>query len=240
MLSRPVMATGRSNGLGRRSVGVSLLALLAAWPLLAPRGLSEPEGAFTCDGRASGACTGGDRGDRVDDGRLVQLERHLFERMKGLDPALHEDLAMAIMEEADAARLDTRLVLAVIEVESGYDPSAVSAVGALGLMQLLPGTLRREAAGRPGAADLEGGPVANVRAGVRYLRRCLDSYPELDVALMAYNAGPNRLRGWLQAGAVPLQVRSYATRVLAGRDRLRSSLPEPSAPLLAVLGPRGT
>ncbi len=99
------MATGRSSGLGRRPVGVGLVALLAAGALLAPRGLSEPEGEFTCDDRVAGACADGEGSERVLDGRLVQLERHLFERMKGLDQALHEDLARAIMEEADAARL---------------------------------------------------------------------------------------------------------------------------------------
>jgi soluble lytic murein transglycosylase-like protein len=232
------MATMATGAEGRGVARFVLVSLLAAAALLAPRGLAESEGRFTAAGQEEAACPGVDCLDPVQERRVSRLERHLFARMTGLDPALHEDLARAILSESAAAQLDPLLVLAVIEVESGYDPSAVSAVGALGLMQLLPATLRREAAGRGGEASAREGPVANVRAGVRYLRRCLRSYPDLDVALMAYNAGPNRLHAWLQAGAVPFEVRGYARRVLAGQDRLRRSLPGVSAPLLAELGPR--
>ncbi len=157
--------------------------------------------------------------------------------MPGLDPALHEDLARAILDEAEEARLDPMLVLAVIQVESGYDPSALSPAGAVGLMQLLPGTLQREALGL-GLPDSDPeDPVANVRAGVRYLRRCLDSYRDRDVALMAYNAGPNRLYAWIQAGAVPAEVKGYARRVLAEQRRLRRTIPDESGPRFADARP---
>ena len=72
-----------------------------------------------------------------------------------------------------------------------------------------------------------------MRAGVRYLRRCLDSYPDPDVALMAYNAGPNRLYGWIQAGTVPAQVQGYARKVLAEHRRLQRLLPEETGPRFA-------
>jgi soluble lytic murein transglycosylase-like protein len=181
--------------------GLALASLLAALAVAAPRSLSVSDGGMAYAGPGRSACPGGEGRDPVQERRVARLERHLAGRMSGLDPALHEDLARAILEGAEAARLDPLLVLAVIEVESGYDPSAVSAAGAVGLMQLLPGTLQREAAGRGGVAAPGDGPVVNVRAGIRYLRRCLDSYPELDVALMAYNAGPNRLHAWHLAGA---------------------------------------
>jgi soluble lytic murein transglycosylase-like protein len=171
---------------------------------------------------------------------VARLEDHLFARMPGLDPALHEDLARAILAEAGAARLDPLLVLAVIEVESRFDPSAVSASGALGLMQLLPATLQREAGELGTAASDPRDPVANVRAGVRYLRRCLDSYPDKELALMAYNAGPNRLYGWIQAGgAVPAEVAGYARRVLAEFRRLRRAIPDEPGPRLADARPLG-
>jgi soluble lytic murein transglycosylase-like protein len=80
-------------------------------------------------------------------------------------------------------------------------------------------------------------PVANVRAGVHYLRRCLDSYPALDVALMAYNAGPNRLYGWIQEGDVPGEVVGYARRVMAAEHRLRRSFAEEAGPRLADARP---
>jgi hypothetical protein len=230
------MVTGRSRVTFRWSAGFALLALVSAAPLPASPELGTRDGAFTCDGQSTEGCATGVPVNLVRERQLRQLEQHLSQRMRGLDPALHEDLALVILEESEAARLDARLVLAVIEVESGYDPSAVSPVGALGLMQVLPGTKRREVVGRD-QGDEAADPVANVRAGIRYLRRCLDSYPDLDVALMAYNAGPNRLYAWLQVGAVPLEVRGYARRVLEGQARLRRDLPEPGGPHLAVLSP---
>jgi len=231
--------TRGTRGKGRGAAGIALATLLAAAAVAAPRSLSGSEGDLACAGRGQSACTGAGVRDPRQARRLARLESHLAGRMSGLDPALHEDLARAILEEAEAARLDPLLVLAVIEVESGYDPSAVSAAGAIGLMQLLPGTLQREATGRNGAAATGDGPVGNVRAGIRYLRRCLDSYPELDVALMAYNAGPNRLHAWHLADAVPLEVRGYARRVMEGQVRLRRILTEEAAPLLADLRPLG-
>ena len=169
--------------------------------------------------------------------RISQLERQLQRRMSGLDPALHEDLARVIIGEAEASRIDPVLVLAVIEVESGFDPLAVSRAGALGLMQLQLPTLQRET-GELGLAGTDPrDPVVNVRPGVRYLRRCLDSYPAVDVALMAYNAGPNRLYGWIQEGDVPDEVVGYARRVLAAQQRMRLSLAEDPGARLAEAGP---
>jgi hypothetical protein len=218
------MVTGVKWVTLRCSTGFALAALVTTSPLSAPPEQGS-DGAPTCDDQSAGALRCVVPVDLLRERQLRQLEQHLSKRMRGLDPALHEDLALVILEESEAARLDARLVLAVIEVESGYDPSAVSPVGALGLMQVLPGTQRREIGVRPGQGDERDDPVVNVRAGIRYLRRCLDSYPDLDVALMAYNAGPNRLYGWLQAGAVPLEVRGYARRVLEGQERLRRQLP---------------
>jgi soluble lytic murein transglycosylase-like protein len=231
------MATTVTSGKGRGMAGLALATLVAAAAVATPRSLSGSEGDPACAGPGQPGCAVGVVRDPLRARRLARLESHLAGRMSGLDPALHEDLARAILEEAEAARLDPLLVLAVIEVESGYDPSAVSAAGAVGLMQLLPGTLQREATGRGGAAATGDGPVGNVRAGIRYLRRCLDSYPEVDVALMAYNAGPNRLHAWHLADAVPLEVRGYARRVLEGQVRLRHVLTEETAPLLADLRP---
>jgi hypothetical protein len=218
------MLTGANGATFRWSTGFALAALVTTSPLSAPPEHGS-DGASTCDDQSAGGRGCALPVDLVRERQLRQLERHLSERMKGLDPALHEDLALVILEECEAARLDARLVLAVIEVESGYDPSAVSPIGALGLMQVLPSTQRREIAWRPGQADERTDPIVNVRAGIRYLRRCLDSYPDLDVALMAYNAGPNRLYAWLQVGAVPGEVRGYARRVLDGQERLRRQLP---------------
>ncbi len=230
------MATSVTGVTVRGAVRLGLVTFLAAGALTVPTKLSDRERTIRPAEQEMGACLAAGCPDALGERRVARLEDHLFARMPGLDPALHEDLARTILAEAEAARLDPLLVLAVIQVESGYDPAAVSAAGALGLMQLLPGTLKREAKTFGTGSSDPYDPVANVRAGIRYLRRCLDSYPDREVALMAYNAGPNRLYAWIHAGSVPTGVVGYARRVLAEYHRLRRTLPEESGPRFADAG----
>jgi soluble lytic murein transglycosylase-like protein len=165
--------------------------------------------------------------DAIREAFVARLEDHLFERMPGAPQHVHEAVARALATEAEAARVDPLLVLAMIEVESGYDSGATSHAGARGLMQLLPATMQREAEalGLCGASPDD--PVANVRAGVRYLRRCLDAYRgQLDLALMAYNSGPNRVLEFLEDGEVPDWALVYPRRVEAEQRRIRKAFGE--------------
>lgn len=85
---------------------------------------------------------------------------------------------------AKAATIQPALVRAVIVVESGFNPRAVSKKGAIGLMQLAPATARRY-----GVKNIYD-PGENVRAGARYLSDLLTRYgSNLELALAAYNAG---------------------------------------------------
>jgi hypothetical protein len=232
------MSAKVSSATVRGAVRFGLATVVGAVALATPANLSDRPRKLRPVEPELGTCLAAGCPDAFHEWRIARLEDHLFSRMPGLDPALHEDLARAILGEAEAAGIDPLLVLAVIEVESGYDPAAVSTAGALGLMQLLPGTLQREAEALGTAASDPRDPVANVRAGVRYLRRCVDSYPDPEVALMAYNAGPNRLYGWIQAGGpVPTEVARYARRVLAERRRLGRIIPEESGPRFADARP---
>ena len=169
--------------------------------------------------------------------RLVRTQ--LSSRIPALAEHDRARLAMAILEEAEAAGLDPLFVLAVIEVESAFDPAARSIRGALGLMQLRPSTLRSELRrARLSDGDVSD-PVVNVRGGVRYYRRLLRIFKTQDAALMAYNAGPKRISGYLRKGHVPERFREYPRRVRAEVKRLRRglSLANPPAVAEAVSGP---
>jgi soluble lytic murein transglycosylase-like protein len=166
-----------------------------------------------------------DSGSEPEESRQSVLVRnHLASRIPGLSEDDRARLAATIVAEAELAGLDPLFVLALIEVESGYDPGALSVRGAQGLMQLRPSTLRREAVrfGLPGSDPVD--PVLNVVAGVRYYRRLLEIFKRNDLALMAYNAGPNRISGYLRAGAIPERFRAYPRRVNTELRRLRKTL----------------
>jgi soluble lytic murein transglycosylase len=143
----------------------------------------------------------------------------------GLAPHEEEALAHTVVQEARRADLPVELVLAVMHVESRYHSFAVSPVGAVGLMQLLPSTAEDLATQHQipwrGARTLFD-PHANVRLGVAYLKWLERRYDgRLDVALAAYTWGPGRIDRRLRAGR-PLPAQ-YARDVLAIYGARRSS-----------------
>ncbi|HEY2460169.1 MAG TPA: lytic transglycosylase domain-containing protein [Candidatus Acidoferrum sp.] len=112
-----------------------------------------------------------------------------------------------VSEAAERHRVDPRLVRAVIQTESGWNPGAISRKGAVGLMQLIPTTAQRF-----GVNDVLN-PQQNVDAGVRYLKVLLERYNgNLDLALAAYNAGEGAVD---RAHGVPAyrETRDYVHKV---------------------------
>jgi soluble lytic murein transglycosylase-like protein len=106
-------------------------------------------------------------------------------------------------------QLSAKLVDAVITVESHGDPSAVSATGAAGLMQLMPETALTYGVGN------RFDPDANVTAGCRYLHDLLARYHNnLSLALAAYNAGPGAVDAHHGVPSFP-ETRAYVARVSA-------------------------
>lgn len=102
--------------------------------------------------------------------------------------------------------VDPALLSAVARAESGYDPSAVSSAGALGLMQIMPGT----AAGL-GVDPLD--PAQAVDGAARYLAAQLERFGSVELALAAYNAGPGAVA---RHGGIPpyAETQNYVKRVL--------------------------
>ena len=107
-----------------------------------------------------------------------------------LKTAKRESIFQSIILEASKRhKIDPDLVKAIIMVESGYDPMAISKKGAVGLMQIMPAT-----ADALGVEDLFD-PAHNVNAGVSYFKKLLNQFGgDLKLALAAYNAGSRKVR----------------------------------------------
>jgi soluble lytic murein transglycosylase-like protein len=121
--------------------------------------------------------------------------------LKSFDPA--------IQRASRQHGVSAALVKAVIAAESGFDPLALSRRGAQGLMQLMP-----ETAQQLGVDDVYD-PWQNIDGGTKYLCEMIDRFPgELELALAAYNAGPEAVRQY--QGVPPYaETRGYVRRVLA-------------------------
>ena len=112
-----------------------------------------------------------------------------------------------IERAADEHGVPVRLLKAVIQVESSFEPRARSPKGAMGLMQLMPATAREYEAHNP--YD----PKSNIEAGTRYLGKLLREF-ELPLALAAYNAGEAAVRRF---GGIPpyAETQAYVAKILA-------------------------
>ena len=115
-----------------------------------------------------------------------------------------------IVENATQHSLHPDFVRAVIQAESAFNPWARSVKGAMGLMQLMPGTA---AAYRvTNAYD----PAQNIRAGVAYLKSLLTRFGnDVSLALAAYNAGPGAVEKYGRAVPPYKETRNYVTKIRA-------------------------
>jgi soluble lytic murein transglycosylase-like protein len=117
------------------------------------------------------------------------------------------EMLPVIQRAAHESGVDPALVAAVARAESGFNPAAVSPAGAQGLMQLMPGTARGLGVTDPFDA------AQSASGGAKYLRAQLDRFRDPELALAAYNAGPNAVT---RAGGIPpyAATQAYVHKVM--------------------------
>ena len=114
---------------------------------------------------------------------------------------------------ATRSEVPAELVRAVVQVESGFDPTARSSAGAMGLMQLMP-----ETAAELGVADPYD-PADNLRGGITYLKQLLEQYEgNQEIALAAYNAGPDAVERYGNRVPPFAETQSYVRMVRSATD----------------------
>lgn len=188
---------------------------------------------------------------------LPSVQIQLAKRLRKLDGRRHDGarFPLARWQPAGGYQLDPAFVHAVIRAESGFDPMARSASGAIGLMQVMPGTARLVSKNLKLAYRGERWlmhPPTNMRIGQAWLRH-LAGTPAVDNSLIhmvaAYNAGPGRVADWskdelrhaaddplLYIESIPItETRTYIKRVLANfwAYQARQGEPIPSLQALA-------
>lgn len=141
------------------------------------------------------------------------------DQLPKINSAERKKYAPLVNRVAQRYNVEAALIHAVISAESAYDPRAVSPRGALGLMQLMPGT-----AGQYGVSNIYD-PRENVIAGTKHLRYLMKVFDnDIELALAAYNAGHNAVIKYGRAIPPFPETRTYVPRVLGYYRKYRAEI----------------
>jgi len=144
--------------------------------------------------------------------------RPVLGTLQACDPISPGSFDSQIRAEANRQGVAPDLLRAVISTESAFVPCAVSDKGAMGLMQLMPGTATAMGVSNPMDPD------DNLRGGVRYLGQLLERYGgDLRLALSAYNAGPALVDKFGDVPPIP-ETQNYVREILR-----KLAVPPPAA-----------
>ena len=140
-----------------------------------------------------------------------------IEHQKNTTPTSRTEINDLIDKYSASAGLDSDFVKAVVNQESGFNPNATSKCGAMGLMQLMPGTA--QGLGVTNAYD----PEQNIQGGTKYLKGLMNRFDNnKSLGLAAYNAGPNAVKKY--GGIPPYQeTQNYVKSVLSRYDKMKGA-----------------
>lgn len=139
--------------------------------------------------------------------KLLKIYQILKSRRPDMNDAQAWRLSGVILSESSRHHLDPLLVTAIIRNESNFEHTAVSPVGARGLMQIMPDTgrylaeaLHREFGLHPAGfhPELLDDPLHNIRLGTYYLRGLKNRFRDMQLVLAAYNLGPGEIQNRIE------------------------------------------
>ncbi|MEE7502833.1 lytic transglycosylase domain-containing protein [Methylobacterium mesophilicum] len=197
----PVIAP-RASSTARSPAIPEVAALKPFAPIAAPPPLGLPDG--PADGPASPIIA-------PVNADLMILGRGAFRPIEAtalLFPQAGDGMRALITAAAAANGLPGDFFLRLLRQESGLNPNAVSPVGALGIAQFMPGTAAERGLRNP--FD----PLEAIPKSAELLREHRVRFGNLGLAAAAYNAGPQRVRGWLEGrSGLPTETRDYVVRI---------------------------